>query len=116
MHVVTQPNAPRPFSVLRDEVMADPERAARVEQIKENVMIDEQYKPRAQRAVDLLRVALIAVEECGADVELTNIVVAVSDAQMTLRRLFDLPGPGLQIKVDLDPEEIVSIDRYLDGA
>jgi hypothetical protein len=41
--VADQPHshAPRSFSVLRDEVMADPERAANVERIKEEVMAEQ---------------------------------------------------------------------------
>lgn len=85
-------HAPRPFSVLRGEVLADPERAARVEQIKENVMIEvEKYQAKAAAAADALRAALIAVEECGADVELTNIVMHLGDDRTKLCRLFGLP-------------------------
>lgn len=54
-------------------------------------MIEDKYKPQAAAAADALRTALLAVEDCGADVELTNIVVGLSDARTKLCTLFGLP-------------------------
>lgn len=49
------------------------------------------YRERAALAADAMRAAVIAVEACGADVELTNIVMHLADDRTTLCRLFDLP-------------------------
>lgn len=49
------------------------------------------YRERAALAADAMRAAIIAVEALEPDVELTNIVVRLSDDRMKLCRLFDLP-------------------------
>ena len=65
-------------------------------------MIESKYEPQARVAADALREALIAVEACGADVELTKIVGHLADDRTRLCNLFGLnvvqayqsPGPG----------------------
>lgn len=65
-------------------------------------MIEDKYEPQARIAADALREALIAVEACGADVELTKIVGHLADDRTRLCNLFRLnvvqayqaPGPG----------------------
>jgi hypothetical protein len=48
------------------------------------------YAAQAQRAADLTYTLLGAVEDCGADPELTNIVVELRAIHQRIRRLFDL--------------------------
>lgn len=48
------------------------------------------YETQARFAADALREALIAVEACGADVELTKIVGHLADDRVRLCRLFGL--------------------------
>lgn len=62
-------------------------------------MIDvEKYQDKARVAADALRAALLAVEDCGADPELTNIVMHLGDDRTKLCRLFDLdPSQGHQV-------------------
>lgn len=55
-------------------------------------MIEAKYQMQAAKAADALRTALLAVENCGADVELTHIVTRLSDDRRTLCRLFGLPA------------------------
>lgn len=65
-------------------------------------MIESKYELEARVAADALREALIAVEACGADVELTKIVGRLADDRTRLCNLFGLntvqayqaPGPG----------------------
>ena len=65
-------------------------------------MIESKYEPQARIAADALREALIAVEACGADEELTKIVGHLADDRTRLCNLFGLnvvqayqaPGPG----------------------
>lgn len=65
-------------------------------------MIEYEYEPQARVAADALREALIAVEACGDDEELTKIVVRLSDDRTRLCNLFGLntvqayqaAGPG----------------------
>lgn len=52
----------------------------------------EKYREKAAVAVNALRAALIAVEDCGADPELTAIVVRLSDDRSKLCGLFGLQG------------------------
>ena len=68
-------------------------------------MIEDRYKPQAQTAVNFFRTVLLAVEECGADPELTAIVTVLSDLQSQMRRLFGLiPG---QITMDMQPQDVI---------
>jgi len=68
-------------------------------------MIDvEKYQAKAVAAADAMRAALIAVEECGADIELTNIVRHLGDDRTKLCRLFGLP-----------PEQAFQAARLVEG-
>ena len=53
-------------------------------------MIEAKYREKAAAAADALRAALAAVEECGADEELTKIVCHLADDRTQLCRLFGL--------------------------
>ena len=53
-------------------------------------MIEHKYEPQARIAADALREALIAVEACGANVELTKIVGHLADDRTRLCNLFGL--------------------------
>ena len=53
-------------------------------------MIEDKYKPQAQRAADLFYTLMGAVETCGADPELTDIVSRLADDHNRIRRLFGL--------------------------
>ncbi len=50
----------------------------------------EKYRQKAAVAADALRAALIAVEGCGADVELTDIVIRLQTDRTKLCLLFGL--------------------------
>lgn len=64
----------------------------------------EKYKLAAAKAADAMREALLAVEACGADVELTNIVVRLSSDRDLICRLFGLPS-----------EQAFQVKRLTDG-
>lgn len=64
----------------------------------------EKYQAQAAAAADAMRAALLAVEACGADVELTNIVMHLGDDRTKLCRLFDLP-----------PEQALQAERLARG-
>lgn len=53
--------------------------------------IEAKYQMRAAVAADAMRLALIAVEQCGADIELTHIVTRLADDRTKLCKLFGLP-------------------------
>lgn len=65
-------------------------------------MIEDKYEPQARIAADALREALMAVEACGADPLLTDIVCHLADDRTKLCTAFGLntvqayqaPGPG----------------------
>lgn len=94
----------RAQSQIAKEVMAilNSERPIEPEGGKEPRMIENKYEREARIAADALRDALIAVEACGADEELTKIVIRLSDDRTRLCNLFGLdtvqafqaPGPG----------------------
>lgn len=67
-------------------------------------MIEPRYQRQAAEAADKLRAALIAVEACGADVELTNIVIHLGDDRTKLCNLFGLP-----------PEQAFQVERLTAG-
>lgn len=75
--------------------------------------IDAKYQPKAAIAADALRAALIAVEDCGADPELTNIVMHLADDRTKLCLLFGLdPAQAFQrdpaVTTETEPEKCPS--------
>lgn len=54
-------------------------------------MIEAKYQMRAATAADAMRAALLAVEACGADIDLTHIVSRLADDRTKLCTLFGLP-------------------------
>ncbi len=55
-------------------------------------MIEAKYRKQAAKAADAMRAALMAVEACGADIELTRIVGRLADDRTKICALFGLPA------------------------
>lgn len=60
--------------------------------------IEAKYIQKAAAAADALRAALIAVEACGADEELTKIIIRLSDDRTRLCNLFRMPSEQASVR------------------
>lgn len=74
------------------------------------IVIDKKYRLNAAKAADSMRQALLAVEDCGGDVELTRIVANLANDRYKLCSLFGLnPAQAFQVE-RLDKYDADSVD------